>query len=329
VRNAAPPVACEACGSTRTVPVLDPRAGVATATACIAVGCEECGRVGGHPGVRAQDATRVTCAVCGGTRTAALQYPSDESPWKKLVLAGCRDCGFSSMPAVPFSLDEYYAAEYGDRRRSNMPPPAEFFTGPPASPAVGRQRRRVERHLELLRRFGAEPGVVLDMGCGPGIFLHAVPATRKLAVEPDPRSRAYLDHIGAEVCTIDDVRDHSVDVVVTSHFIEHLLAPQLAGMVAAFKRVLKPSGVLLTEVPQGSLMSHALTNTNHAPHTSFFSPESLERVFANAGFDVLFLDTMGGKAAPALPDPLYEPAGDKPVHRSGRGSLTIVCRPLP
>jgi SAM-dependent methyltransferase len=256
-----------------------------------------------------------------------LRYPSTEEPWSALVLVGCQQCGFSHVPTVPFSLDDYYRSEYGATRRSRTAPPSEFFTGE-ATPGVERQRRRADRHLEVLQRFSAEFGTVLDVGCGPGIFLHRVPAKRKLAIEPDPLSKPYLDYLGAQIVRADDIPDASVDVVVTSHFLEHLLAPDLAGMLATFRRVLKPAGLVLSEVPQGSLMAFDLSRGRHAPHISFFSPESLERVFTDAGFDVCLLDTMGGKPAAAIEAPLYAPTGDdlRPVYTSGRGSLTIVGR---
>jgi SAM-dependent methyltransferase len=108
-------------------------------------------------------------------------------------------------------------------------------------------RDLVRRHLTGL------PGPVLDLGCGPGYwtaYLHSLGAdvsgvdlvpefiTYATATYPGPRFRlGSMAELG--------VPEHSVSGILSWYSTIHLAPPELDRMLAEFRRLLTPSGVLV------------------------------------------------------------------------------------
>jgi len=139
-----------------------------------------------------------------------------------------------------------------------------------------RHEMRYDLVAEEVRRFLPEGGCVLDVGCGSALVAdrirdipasyvgfdfgghHITYAAKKYADITDRNLRTIFARGDAQKIPF---TDSSVDVVVLSEVIEHLLQPELA--VWEIARVLKPGGVFVmttnnaSEVPLRSPLSHA------------------------------------------------------------------------
>jgi SAM-dependent methyltransferase len=140
--------------------------------------------------------------------------------------------------------------------------------------------RRLASDLAAYVRPGA---VVLDYGCGEALHadLVAAKAERLILVEPAPGVRARLaarwtnEHC-IEVCGPDHLArlaDHSVDLIIMHSVAQYLSGPELDAVLALFRRLLKPDGMLvLGDVidPKTSAASDALALLRFGARDGFF-----------------------------------------------------------
>ncbi len=119
---------------------------------------------------------------------------------------------------------------------------------------------------ETLDAIGAQPHV-LDCGVGTGALSnalsHVLPAPFKLdAIDISPRMLERASHnlrdMGLDVTfRLGDMRklpysDHTFDLVMTAHVLEHLVDPSIA--LNEMVRVLKPGGLLIACLTRGSAL---------------------------------------------------------------------------
>ncbi len=164
----------------------------------------------------------------------------------------------------------------------------------------------IARH-ELLDLFDPKDKVVLDIGCASGALLGVVKklgARRTIGVE----SRAEVAAALAASGTVDDVlcldieRDElplaaaSVDVVILSHVIEHMVDPWLVLRVA--RQLLRPGGILVGALPNVRHVrviydllvrgewKYVDSGVMDRTHLRFFTRRSLEEILVSEGFQV-------------------------------------------
>jgi ubiquinone/menaquinone biosynthesis C-methylase UbiE len=156
-------------------------------------------------------------------------------------------------------------------------------------------------------RYVDPADTVLDLGCGWGHFVNAVAAAKRYALDLNGDAAAHLDP--AVELLVQPASEHwrlpdaSLDVVFTSHFLEHL--PDRDAIVATLGeafRCLRPGGRLVCLGP----------NIRYAPgaywdffdHVVPLSDRSLIEAVELAGFEIdeaiaRFLPfTMAGKPPP-------------------------------
>jgi hypothetical protein len=99
---------------------------------------------------------------------------------------------------------------------------------------------------------------VLHVGCGaktladlPRYFA----GWREVRVDIDPQARP---HLVASITDLKGVRAGSVDVVFSSHNLEHLYAHEVPLALGAFKRVLKQDGFALVTTPDLESVARAV-----------------------------------------------------------------------
>ena len=155
------------------------------------------------------------------------------------------------------------------------------------------------RRSELLCRRLAETGLlprsgrVLDVGCGNGAFLAAmaeeVEGWALFGLELDRRSEERLRGIpGFRELIVADVLETpgTYELVTMIHALEHMTEP--LKTLEALRRNLAPGGLLFIECPNAAANPFDLVIADHASH---FTPVSLARILARAGFEVLRLET--------------------------------------
>src|SRR3954468_17667542 len=89
---------------------------------------------------------------------------------------------------------------------------------------------------------------VLDFGCGGGHVLRNLNCARRIGVEINPAARKVAAEAGIECHdSIASIGDNSLDVVISNHALEHVVAPIFT--LKALLSKLKPSGFLVLCVP--------------------------------------------------------------------------------
>jgi len=156
---------------------------------------------------------------------------------------------------------------------------------------IDRARAAVARGLAAHLPDG---GVVLDVGCSNGRLLAdlgKLGTYRLLGVEYNAAMAAEARARSVEVWC-GELADapfapRSVDLVVMQHVLEHVVAPLSTARIAA--TLLRPGGRLVGEVPNLASWDARLFGRTwgggHAPrHLSHFTPATLARLLASAGF---------------------------------------------
>jgi SAM-dependent methyltransferase len=138
-------------------------------------------------------------------------------------------------------------------------------------------------------KYIPDNATVLDLGCGYGEFINHVKAARKYGMDLNPDSSKRLNpdvNFLFQDCSHHwDIRDHSLDVVFTSNFFEHL--PDKASLgktLDEVRRCLKPGGRLIAIGPNIKFLSNAYWDfwDHHIP----LSDVSLVEALDIRGFDI-------------------------------------------
>ena len=177
----------------------------------------------------------------------------------------------------------------------------------PASEAARLERifvPRVDRLLELCRKYEVNTNAILEIGAGFGTFCAEVKRrnvfTRVVAVEPTPDLAKTCRGRGLEVMElpVEQIKlgaEELFDVVASFEVIEHLFAP--VDFVGHMTRLLKPGGIMMLACPNGQGFDietlGTASNTVDHEHLNYFNPESLAGLLAHCGLEMLESFTPG------------------------------------
>jgi SAM-dependent methyltransferase len=144
---------------------------------------------------------------------------------------------------------------------------------------------------------GRRDGLLLDVGCGNGRFLHFARQLgwRVMGIEADPASAATARRIVPDApihasFAEAQLADRSVDVVTASHVVEHLADPR--GALADIHRVLKDDGLLGVAVPNWRSLSHRVFGDTWgglepSRHLLMFDRRRLVSLLEECGFSIV------------------------------------------
>lgn len=177
----------------------------------------------------------------------------------------------------------------------------------PASEAMRLERifvPRVDRLLELCRKYEVNTNTILEVGAGFGTFCAEIKRRnifkRVVAIEPTPDLASTCRGRGLEVLElpVEQIQlevTELFDVVASFEVIEHLFAPE--DFVAHMSRLLKPGGIMMLACPNGQgfdieTLGKASNTVDHE-HLNYFNPRSLAGLLVRSGLEMLESFTPG------------------------------------
>jgi len=169
----------------------------------------------------------------------------------------------------------------------------------------------------------------VDVGCAGGLFLLAAqsidgyhcgvaPRFNVRGISIDPRERNETErNVGCPVLFPDQAASEWAgwaDAVTLMNVLEHVSAP--FELLAQLKRILKPGGLLLVDVPNNAVVSlrgrllHRWSELDLGEHINHFVPSTLDRLLLRSGFSPAkrFLGMYKGVESLAIPPGLRSTA---------------------
>ncbi len=143
---------------------------------------------------------------------------------------------------------------------------------------------------------------LLDVGCGNGDLLKALPQTlarHGIDIDEQTLNRVAQDAPGIDfsVCDFNGLKGlPQVDVITMFHVLEHLPDPD--DFLAQLRSLSKPSVALVVEVPvvdrAAELQDRDVVGFFTVQHLTHFSKNTLERMLAKNGWRVVHAEAMAG-----------------------------------
>ncbi len=229
------------------------------------------------------------CAICPAP-TRSTPYLSVQAEGTLFHYQQCSVCGlvFLNPQPDPEELLRFYGRDY-----------------------FGGGEQKFARGIEALRLFFAltrvyrlqkylpRAGRALDIGCGQGVFLQLLRREgwkvqgTELAEEPARRARqAGIPVLLGEIQE-GQFGEGSLDLVTLWHVIEHLRGP--AGMLRRISLMVGKKGLVALSTPnvkstQARVFRERWFHLDPPRHLYLFSPETLDRLMAQAGFRMIYLN---------------------------------------
>ena len=239
------------------------------------------------------------CPICGGGADRVLYVHRGR-------IVACRKCGLVRRDPIPTSdalLEIYRADDYFQLSGDTGIGYRDYFADAPV------YRPYFRRKFEILSRYIAPPGALLELGAGAGFALEAARDAGWEAHGLELSGAAVTwgrEKLGVDIAGggFDDLNDTGRwDVIAAFQTIEHL--PNVRDALRRIRRALRPGGVaFLTTPDHGSLNRRVLRRfwPSYRPeHLLYFDLRSFRRLLEAEGYRVEFI---------APDDPLLVP-----IHR--------------
>lgn len=235
------------------------------------------------------------CDLCG---CASYQIFATRGRWRsRLTTVICQDCGlvYSNPRPTEEENAEFYHREYWGMYKSQSKPNEKFF------------QRRLPKIKSMLAELAEHlrPGVrVLEIGSGAGALLwsikrHCNDEGEFIGIEPHAghakycRERKKLDvRPGLLEEVVPTLPKKHFDLVVMNHVLEHTVSP--TWVFETVRKMLKPGGVFVVEVPNVNAPGSRLSHFFHVAHHFNFSPRTLEHLAGKTGYTVGRVDELDG-----------------------------------
>jgi SAM-dependent methyltransferase len=141
--------------------------------------------------------------------------------------------------------------------------------------------------------FADCPGLVVDLACGHGDFVHLLTeqGIEALGVDSDSACCAEATDRGIDVLCSDvfdylnQVEEESLVGIFSAHLVEHLPYQQVLDLIQLSYRALKPQGIILLTTPNvRALYTHLESFYMHFGHVTFYHPKLLSFFLDYSGF---------------------------------------------
>ena len=299
------------------------------------------------------------CSLCGGALADMIPHPHGKvaAAFADITIARCASCGFERALPWPTNaqLGEFYNKFYQDRMARHYAPtpldPAHFAALRAAAQASFIRDAAAAAHGGSVAAFEAAVRVVAEGGAGWGRLLREFAfgeAARGRAlhmyeyeeeaiayardVECAGGAASFVGHVGdckPGDAAAGELAAGSVDLVLSSHVIEHIPRPHLA--VADWATMLKPGGLLFIEGPLenphplncGAAYLGPEEDPYYGGHINFFTPAQYIKLVENAGLELIRIETCMEPVNPVLNEPTPNPS---PVFNGQDRICKLMCR---
>lgn len=237
--------------------------------------------------------TRTECPVCESSEFSEVLIAKDYTvSQEQFPVMECGQCGFRFTQQIPDeeTIGAYYQSEeYISHSNTNQGLISRLYQ------VVRDITLRSKRKL-VQRVSGKSTGHLLDIGSGTGEFLATMKGAgwKVRGLEPDPgaRNQAIENHqldVGEpeELFTLEE---NTFDVISMWHVLEHV--HRLKPYLHKISNLLKADGVLLIAVPNFTSRDAEHYDAYWAAydvprHLYHFSPESMNRLLGDQGFEIV------------------------------------------
>jgi SAM-dependent methyltransferase len=215
----------------------------------------------------------VGCPLCGTERKSR---PIDALFGMKAYVAVCDPCRIAFQ--TPRPSPEATLAYMNWRWNS-----ADAYVSD-----VSSQRARGREQLEMIGQYMQKPGTLLDFGAGAGSFVRVArdAGWDAIGVERSDTARSKAKSV-YDVSLLEELPDIEYDVITLWDVIEHLRDPE--AMLRMLRKNLKPGGLIFVETGNWENWQRVVNGDKwHVyllDHHFYFSPSSLSRLVANAGYE--------------------------------------------
>jgi 2-polyprenyl-3-methyl-5-hydroxy-6-metoxy-1,4-benzoquinol methylase len=187
------------------------------------------------------------CPVCNSTSFERYLECRDHSiSGEQFTLVKCLDCSFVfTNPRPPaHEIGPYYSSEAYISHHADKSGLIPFFY---------RKIRNVqfEDKTRIIKSFGKQQAVLLDIGCGTGDFIAHCTSLgwNCTGVEPDPGARLSAQKKSLNVLDLSYLESCNAqfDVITMWHVLEHV--HELEQRMQQLKRLIKNDGIIIIAVP--------------------------------------------------------------------------------
>jgi len=221
------------------------------------------------------------CVVCGNTDIKFLtKYRATHPTFSDIEIVECNSCGMVFADPMP---SEENVKEYNSSYFKNAPDGLTFNKVANAYYfAIAQIRYNYVQ--QYLTKNKIKVNNVLEIGPGPGYFAENWilnhPDNNYYAIESDTSCYGSLEKAGVKLIENTDYKiDGGIDLVVTSHVLEHVIKPDEFLLFAT--KSLNKGGALFIEVPCQD-WKHKPTDE---PHLLFFDKKSMKHLLNKINFE--------------------------------------------
>ena len=232
--------------------------------------------------------THQTCDLCGGSNFEMISKHDRHN--KPLTTGLCQGCGLVMHLPMPSEseISAYYANDYRrDYHGECKPSPRRIM----------RAWNNGQRILNQVKSHVPEKAKVFEVGAGIGCTVKSFEEAgfQASGIEPNTDFNSYTRgvlHADVENINLYDLEaDHSRDVILLIHVIEHFVSPKRA--LTHMRGLLKDDALLYIECPNIGAPFATFGRLFHFAHTYNFTHNTLINIAKAAGFEVVqtFTDT--------------------------------------
>jgi len=237
------------------------------------------------------------CPLCGRNNDDQLENEYSYDVW---TLRDCAGCGFVYIDKGPdyarlfTELSWENTTKIEEQRRAKLRP----VTYKASKLTRARMRILPRKQMPFLVEVWAQPGPVVDLGCGDGAQMHDMsPAFVPYGIEISTELAKAADTLFSasdggcvNAPTLAGLRrfaDGFFTAATLRSYLEHEMHPLL--VLKETHRVLAPGGVAIVKVPNyGSLnrrvMGAKWCGFRYPDHLNYFTPKTLRRMGEKVGF---------------------------------------------